>query len=692
MNTEILSAKNITEGDLASYILKNFMYNEPGMVTPSGKSGSSNNSDNDSDVDDNQNDSVNNDSDKDNKGTKGSDQKNSNKEPVIKNVSVDNLENLKSEVVNAVEYAKKHNNENGIIDLNHIDVSDIQDMSNLFKDDKHNYDISKWNVSKVKTFESAFENSNFNNDISKWNVSNAVSMKNMFKNNKFFKQKDLNSWNVSKVKDFSGMFEGSVFNGKISKWKFGPHEIDMSSMFKNNKKFNKSVISWNLSNAKTTDMFNGSEKFQGISGKIFKLGDPEKYGINIYKKDNKNKLNSIDANVKNIDKSIINMTIGKIGTNSVEPALSKASHMFKNSAVDKRFTDTWYINSKNKSKDIEDRNTVSKTLFENGLPYNLHYGLFNDVKEMKIVDLYEYAKPDYIEMSLRDYIKLNESKLNEALPTQSKSKRKIQSQDDKSDNNIDFDKIKITDKPYEFKALSPYYGGSEYSKFGKILSDKVIDILSSSVKQSSFGYSWNRKSTVDAIERLLTGDKGTIFNKRYDALEEITNNYLGDYTLIDSKLFKNWYENMIKYFGGEPYSDKKMNDEVSDRLGPSTLTKFYNKVAKHFGHEIKSNSPKADPNRAKENALYVQAIKLYINYANLNNYKLLNKSNYPNLKKYWNIVTLDNKKNNSYVIFKRDERKHTAKIVGAINFDGICDMVLNFANRKKLKDKHVIVN
>ena len=80
--------------------------------------------------------------------------------------------------------------------LNHIDVSDITDMCDLFKGGKH------WLIGDHPVL------SKFNGDISKWNVSN---VENMF-------------W----------MFNGSVFNGNISKWKINPiikgHMIDM---FKN---------------------------------------------------------------------------------------------------------------------------------------------------------------------------------------------------------------------------------------------------------------------------------------------------------------------------------------------------------------------------------------------------------------------------------------------------------------------------
>ena len=98
--------------------------------------------------------------------------------------------NSKEELVDLIIYEIETNGPT--CSLNHIDVSNITDMSYLFlggteevwKDhpvlSSFDGDISNWNVSNVENMAGMFDFSEFNGDISNWDVSQVRKMKYMF--------------------------------------------------------------------------------------------------------------------------------------------------------------------------------------------------------------------------------------------------------------------------------------------------------------------------------------------------------------------------------------------------------------------------------------------------------------------------------------------------------------------------------
>ena len=147
--------------------------------------------------------------------------------------------------------------------LNWIDVSDITNMFGLFDNsgiaNKFNGDISKWNVSNVEDMTQMFSYSAFNGDISQWDVSNVINMRGMFQHSAF--NGDISQWDVSNVEDMKYMFSRSKFNGDISKWNTSK-VVYMNLLFESSD-FTGDVSNWDVSNVTVMTGIFSETKFNG---------------------------------------------------------------------------------------------------------------------------------------------------------------------------------------------------------------------------------------------------------------------------------------------------------------------------------------------------------------------------------------------------------------------------------------------
>jgi len=124
------------------------------------------------------------------------------------------------------------------------DVSNVINMEGMFRESIYNFPLNNWPVSSVTNMEEMFSESKYNHPLNNWNVSSVTNMEEMFSESKY--NHPLNNWNVSNVLTMAGMFHNSRFNKSLNKWKVN-NVTDMSSMFYKSR-YNKPLNNWNVGN------------------------------------------------------------------------------------------------------------------------------------------------------------------------------------------------------------------------------------------------------------------------------------------------------------------------------------------------------------------------------------------------------------------------------------------------------------
>jgi len=141
------------------------------------------------------------------------------------------------------------------------DVSNVKDMSNMFAFSTFDQPIGEWKVSNVENMYKMFASSCFNHPIDKWDVSHVNDMGYMFEKSIF--DQPINDWDVSHVVKMPRMFADSEYNQPLNKWK--PSCVsNMSSMF-DGAKFNQPIENWDVTCVRDmTGMFSDSAFNQPI--------------------------------------------------------------------------------------------------------------------------------------------------------------------------------------------------------------------------------------------------------------------------------------------------------------------------------------------------------------------------------------------------------------------------------------------